>query len=346
MRKKLVGILICMLLIGTVFPIVSALNKTIVQDEELKYEFQQIGFPQKIPNDSYFQYQWSLHNSGQSGGTPDCDIDAPEAWEEETGNSEVVIAVIDTGIVYTHPDLEDNIWSNDDEIPDNGIDDDSNGYIDDIRGWNFFSDNNDPFDNHYHGTHCSGIAGAVGNNKEGIAGVCWDCQLMPLKYKPDLGSGTLDNLIEAIYYAADNGADIISMSLGSYGYNNELLENAVNYAYNKGVLLVACAGNNGQSAPYYPAAFDNVIAVAGTDDNDERMEYDYGGGYWVISNYGDSCHSNSFSPGGRGVDYRLRLRPHWHLLPGISFCLFQGGANIKDHILHRQSRDPQNEGGE
>ncbi|MFA4947635.1 MAG: S8 family serine peptidase, partial [Candidatus Krumholzibacteriia bacterium] len=126
-----------------------------------------------IPNDPSFPLLWGLHNTGQTGGTPDADIDAPEAWQTATGNT-VVIGVLDTGVDYLHPDLAANIWTNTDEMPGNGIDDDGNGYIDDVRGWDFVGDDNDPMDDYHHGTHCAGTIAAVGNNGIGVAGVCWN----------------------------------------------------------------------------------------------------------------------------------------------------------------------------
>ena len=125
------------------------------------------------PNDENFEEQWALNNSGQHGGTPDADIDAVEAWDIEKGDSYVVIASVDSGVEYTHPDLADNIWNNEDEIPDNGIDDDENGFIDDICGWDFVENDNQPLDTHLHGTACAGVHSMVTNNSIGGAGVCW-----------------------------------------------------------------------------------------------------------------------------------------------------------------------------
>jgi hypothetical protein len=264
MQKELSGIIIITLFVATAIPAIGTMN---------------------IPNDQYFSTeQYSLHNTGQTGGIPDCDIDAPEAWDMETGNSDIVIAFLDSGIDYTHPDLAGKIWNNIDEIPDNGIDDDGNGYIDDIRGWDFYDNDNDPLDQNGHGTICAGIAAAVTNNGIGIAGVCWDCQIMPLKVNGLYNTEDIPALwIDAIEYAVDNGANIISMSLGIEYYHQQL-ENAVNYAYNNGVFLTASAGNQGWSQKHYPAAYDNVIGVAATNDEDKRME---NAGQWsASSNYG------------------------------------------------------------
>jgi len=234
-----------------------------------------------LPDDPYFNLQWGLHNTGQTGGVPDMDIDAPEAWDLETGNGEVVIAAIDSGIDYTHPDLADNIWINPGEdlngngIVDpsdfNSIDDDNNGFVDDIRGWDFLGGDNDPRDYFGHGTHCAGIAAAVTNNDIGIAGVCWNCKIMPLRvchYKLIPGF----TVAEGVIYAADNGADIISISLG-WIRTIYVLNYAINYAYGKGVVVVAAAGNGGNyGIPMltFPGRHDKVVGVGAINHYGER----------------------------------------------------------------------------
>jgi len=146
-----------------------------------------------FPNDPNFPQLWGMHNTGQphllnrfegggvSSGTPGADIDAPQAWDITTGSSDIIVAVIDSGIDYNHPDLADNMWVNPGEIPGNGIDDDNNGYIDDFYGYDFCDDDADPMDDFYHGTHCAGTVGAIGNNNEGVTGVCWNVKIMALK---------------------------------------------------------------------------------------------------------------------------------------------------------------------
>ncbi len=240
-----------------------------------------------MPNDSFFDIQWSLHNTGQIiwnniSGIPDADIDAPEAWDIEIGSRDVVIAIIDTGIDYNHPDIAKKIWNNTDEIPGNGIDDDSNGYIDDSRGWYFFDNNSNITDGYGHGTMCTGIAAASTNNGIGISGVGWNCTFMPLRVANQSGSTSVEFCVKAIQYAADNDADVISMSFG-FGILIQILKDAVDYAYNKGVFLCAAAGNQNSSALLYPAGFENVTAVAATDQNDQRCIWGPGSG----SNYGD-----------------------------------------------------------
>ena len=244
-----------------------------------------------IPNDPDFDKQYSLDNTGQYGGTSGADISAVEAWDIETGSSDIVVAVIDTGIDYTHPDIEANIWVNDGEIPDNDVDDDGNGYIDDYHGADFATDDHDTLDINGHGTHCAGIIGAVGNNGIGITGVCWNCKIMPVQIFNEsnifVPSTFYSRLSSGIKYAADNGADVMSMSVGWNSYS-DLLKDAVDYAYDKGIVMVAAAGNDNIKYEVYPAAYDNVIAVGATDNNDSRMyTYDYRTENQIRSNWGD-----------------------------------------------------------
>ncbi|MDD5064748.1 MAG: S8 family serine peptidase [Phycisphaerae bacterium] len=245
-----------------------------------------ITFGSTFPNDTSFNDLWGLHNIGQSGGTSDADIDAPEAWDIST-HSDIIVAVIDSGVDYTHPDLADNIWINTGEVPDNGIDDDDNGYIDDIRGWNFDPNNNDPMDYEPHGTHCAGIVGAVGNNEEGITGVCWNVKIMALNIDtaPYTWEAFVSNACKAIDYAVDNGAQVLNASWGTQDYSQSLMDK-ICVAGEAGVLFVACAQNqanfsslNNDIRPIYPASYDldNIIAVLATNHND---------GIWSGSHYG------------------------------------------------------------
>lgn len=236
-----------------------------------------------VPNDPDFSKCWGLNNTGQTGGKADADIDAPEAWDVQTGSDTVLIGIVDTGIDISHPDLANNIYTNpgedawtnpNDPRTGNGKDDDGNGKIDDWKGWNFISETNDARDDNVHGTHVAGTIGAVGNNGNGVVGVNWQTRLVPLKFLSASGSGTTSDAIEAIIYAADMGVKILNNSWGGGG-ESQALRDAISYAGNKGVLFVVAAGNDGVNIdidPTYPASYDlpNILCVAASDHNDER----------------------------------------------------------------------------
>ncbi|HXV13930.1 MAG TPA: S8 family peptidase, partial [Candidatus Krumholzibacteria bacterium] len=233
-----------------------------------------------FPNDEHFADQWNLHNTGQTGGTPDADVDAPEAWTYVTGG-DVLVGIIDSGVDWQHVDLAPNIFVNTREIADNRIDDDGNGYIDDVRGWDFVNEDNDPDDDNGHGTHVAGIVAAVGNNAIGVAGVSWSARILPLKFLSAVGSGTTSDAIRAVEYATAMGARLTNNSWGGIGFSLAL-RSAIDEAAEAGALFVAGAGNaglNNDVTPFYPASFDldNVISVASTDHDDERS---------FFSNYG------------------------------------------------------------
>lgn len=224
-----------------------------------------------IPNDPYFNDQWGLHNTGQTGGLEDADIDAPEAWEITTGDTSIVVGVIDSGIDYLHEDLRDNIWVNKGEIPNNGIDDDDNGYIDDYYGWDFINGDNDPMDDNGHGTHVAGIIGAKGNNGIGISGVAWNCKMMALKFLGADGSGPTSAAIEAIYYSIQMGVKITNNSWGGSGFS-EALKEAIFAADSAGAIFIVAAGNDAVDndlMPHFPSSYDNenIVSVAATDRN-------------------------------------------------------------------------------
>lgn len=224
------------------------------------------------PNDTYLTSLYAMRNTGQTGGTAGADIKATMAWDITTGSANVLVGVIDTGIDYQHPDLAANIWTNPGEIAGNGLDDDGNGFIDDIHGWDFVSDDNDPMDGHYHGTHCAGTIGGVGNNGQGVAGVCWTVKMAALKFLSDSGSGSLSDAVDAVYYGTRIGCHLTSNSWGGGGFS-QTLKNAIDDAGAHGVLFVAAAGNsagNNDTTPFYPASYtsSNLIAVAATDHKD------------------------------------------------------------------------------
>nr|CUM62276.1 putative Thermitase [Planktothrix agardhii] len=233
------------------------------------------------PNDPGYSQLWGLNNIGQSGGTADADIDAPEAWDIQKGNQNLVIGVIDTGVDYDHPDLSANIWTNPGEIAGDGIDNDSNGYIDDVRGWDFAYNDNNPMDVHGHGTHVAGTIAGKGNNGVGVTGVAWNAKIMPLKFLNDSGSGSTSNAILAINYATAKGVKLTNNSWGGGGYSQALYD-AINTAGQQGALFIAAAGNSSQNTdttPAYPASYDlaNIISVASTTRTD---------GLSWFSNYG------------------------------------------------------------
>jgi subtilisin family serine protease len=218
-------------------------------------------------------------NGGNSGsvGVSGADINAEKAWGITKGSKNVVIAVIDTGIDYNHPDLKDNIWTNSKEIAGNNIDDDGNGYIDDIHGWNAFAKNGNPLDGNSHGTHCAGTIGAKHGNGVGVAGVMDEVSLMAVKFLSDEGSGSLADAVVAIDYATKMNVDLMSNSWGGGGFS-QTLEDAIKAAKAKGILFVAAAGNNGtnnDSAPHYPSNYqvDNVVSVAAHTNQDSLASF-------------------------------------------------------------------------
>ncbi len=237
-----------------------------------------------LPNDPMFEEQWALSNSGQNGGKANADIKAVEAWEKTKGSKDVVIAVLDTGVKYNHPDLQSNMWIRPDNVPQ--YKDDELGTFNDLHGFNGTDNQSDPMDENGHGTHCSGIIGAEGDNSEGIAGINWNVTIMPLKFMGRGGYGTTKDAIEAINYAIDrkrNGVNvrIISASWGSTAYS-KALEDVIRAAGEEGILFVAAAGNNSTNndkSPHYPSNYDlpNVISVAALDRNDNLASF---------SNYG------------------------------------------------------------
>jgi len=237
-----------------------------------------------LPNDSQFNQLWGLNNTGQTGGNANADIDAPEAWEITTGSNNVIVGVMDTGIDYTHPDLAANMWTNKGEIPNNGKDDDKNGYIDDYYGYDFYNGDGDPFDDNSngHGTRIAGIIGAVGNNQTGVTGVNWNVDLMAIKIAGADGTGYTFNIIQALEYATMMGVKITN---NSWGTSSDVvgLEKAIELAGKAGMLFVASAGNEAKNIdlqPHYPASYDedNIITVAATNHQDQFASW--------FSNYG------------------------------------------------------------
>ena len=215
------------------------------------------------PNDPKYPLQWNLPK-----------IESPLAWDVTTGSDKVVIAFVDSGVDLDHLELEDKIWTNAGEIPDNKIDDDGNGYVDDVHGWDFVNWHGEPQDGYWHGTFMASIAAAMTNNGDGMAGVSWGAEIMPIKVFDDQWL-KLWHIAGGIEYAADNGAKIINLSWALTGSDYpQALRTAVDYAhFNKGALVVAAAGNSFDSSHKYPAALDHVVSVAATDRGDGHPDF-------------------------------------------------------------------------
>lgn len=246
------------------------------------------------PDDPEFRRgsQWSLENTGQLGGIIGSDISAVQGWETLTSASNIVVAVIDSGIRYSHQDLAPNIWSNTNEVPNNSIDDDRNGFVDDIHGIDAMLNSGDPMDDYGHGTHVAGIIGARGNNGIGIAGVAWQVRLMACRFLGKLGDGDTSDAIQCIDYARRMGAHIINASWGGPDYSASLYT-AINNARASGIIFVTAAGNDSSDTdrdPLYPGSFDlnNIVVVGGTG-RDDAMDTGY-------SNFGVNS-VDVFAPG-------------------------------------------------
>jgi subtilisin family serine protease len=283
------------------------------------------------PSDADYHALWGLHNDGQTGGTPDADIDMPEAWDLTTGSTSVVVAVIDTGIDYGHPDLAANMWVNPGEVPGNEVDDDGNGFVDDLHGYDFYNSDGDPLDAHFHGTHCAGTIGAVGNNSEGVAGVNWNTSLMALKFLNASGSGYTDDAVAAIQYAINNGADVLSNSWGGGGYS-QILQDAVREAQAAGLVFIAAAGNNGSDAFVYPAAYDDVIAVSATDHKDIKAGFSSYGAFVDVAAPGVNIYSTDLGGGYRYASGTSMACPH---VAGLAALLWSADPTLTPSQLEQ-----------
>lgn len=302
----------------------------------------------QLPNDPLFVNLWGLNNTGQTGGTNDADIDAPEAWNTPSANI-VTVGVIDTGIDYNHEDLSANMWKNSAEAAGQpGVDDDGNGYIDDVYGYDFVNNDPDPMDDNGHGTHVAGTIAAVGENGVGVAGVNYHGKVAALKFLSATGSGTTTDAVRALQYATQMGFKITSNSWGGGGYSQTLYD-AISAANNAGALFVAAAGNstnNNDAAPFYPASYTlpNIISVAATDKYDNLASFsNYGAtsvdlgapGVSIFSTVPKGTCSSCDPSGYRTLSGTSMATPHvsgaaaylWGVYPNLS------GLQIKDKLL-------------
>ena len=237
-----------------------------------------------LPHDPQFNEQWALSNSGQRGGTQGADISATLAWATTTGDDDIVVAVLDSGVDYRHEDLASNMWVRPSSLA--PYQDNELGAVDDLNGFNAIDNVSDPMDENGHGTHCAGIIGAEGENNLGIAGVNWNVKIMPLKFMNAGGFGTTKDAIEAINYVIERkkagvNVRVISASWGST-MKSRALEDVIRKAYENDILFVAAAGNasvNNDRSPHYPSSYNvpNVVSVAALDRNDQLARF---------SNYG------------------------------------------------------------
>jgi len=306
-----------------------------------------------LPNDPFFPRLWGLHNTGQTvnftAGTPDADIDAPEAWSVSTGSADVVVAVIDTGVNTAHPDLAPNIWLNAGEdctgCRTNGVDDDGNGYVDDWRGWDFANGDNDPTDDNGHGTHVAGTVAATGNNGLGVAGVTWSSRIMPLKFLGADGSGTTDDAISAILYAREKGVPILNNSWGG-GEVSEALRDAIEQTDASGELFVAAAGNdftNTDFEPFYPANYDlpNVLVVGASDQFDRKAWFsNYGTRTVDLSAPGTNVYSTWTSATYRFADGTSMATPQVSGAAALARAVFPDASGVGLKALLLRDVDP------
>lgn len=273
------------------------------------------------PNDPNFSGQWALRNTGQTGGTPGADIGALNAWDVTAGSRQVVVAVIDSGVDYTHQDLSANVFTNPNDCDDDGVDDDHNGYADDCHGVDTFNDDSDPMDDNQHGTHVAGTIGAVGNDGVGVTGVSWQVTILPCKFLDATGNGSTAGAIACMDYVAtmkDRGVNLVATN-NSWGGGlfSQALQDAIRAHQQRGILFVAAAGNSGYDNDLllsYPCAYylPGVLCVAATTADD---------GLASFSNFG----RGTVHLGAPGVGILSTT-------PGQTYSTFDGTSMAAPHV--------------
>lgn len=299
------------------------INQLQTNPDVLYAERNGIAYPngQKIPNDSSFNLQWNLHQ------TSNADINAPEGWYEiynkfgRIGDPNIIIAIVDTGVDYNHPDLSASMWT------------DSNGH----HGYDFVNGDNYPMDDDGHGTHVAGIAAAVTNNSIGVAGVSWGCSIMAVKVLPAVGGGSYSDIADGVDYAVDNGVRVISMSLGG-SINSLALKNAINSAYDANVVIVAAAGNSADDLDvnsYYPACYDNVICVSATNSDDQYANFTNYGSYIDVAAPGEDIYSTLRNNTYGYMSGTSMAAPHVSGLAALCLSMYSGSEpnEVKQCII-------------
>lgn len=318
-------------------------------NEVLYAEYDYIVHADSIPDDPLFDQQWGLYNTGQTvngdPGQSNADIRAIPTWDFWTGDPEFRVAVIDTGVDYLHPDLRSNIMINLNEIPNNGMDDDFNGWRDDTFGYNTMDNNGDVMDEQGHGTHIAGILGASGNNFTGITGVGWQCKIVALKFLDENGNGFISDAIEAMEYVISNRILLSNNSWGCIDCYSQSLYDIILLSQRIGHLFIASAGNgilglgiNTDQIPYYPASYDlsNIISVAASNNNDLKPKFSNFGILTVdLAAPGDNIFSTA--PGG-GYEFRRGTSMATAFVTGTSLLLMSRRpdltwSEVKNQIL-------------
>lgn len=326
--------------------------KTLGQEAEVAYAEPNFVYrlatqESRMPNDLHPDL-WNLHNVGQTGGTPGADVQTGKAWELETGDGSFegpLIAVVDSGVDYHHLDLKANLWSNPGEVPGDGLDNDRNGVVDDIHGYNAFEDNGDPFDGNSHGTHCAGTIAAVGNNGAGITGVMQNANLMAIKIFSDDGRTSVDAVVRGLLYAAKMGVDITSNSWGGNRHSQAVYEA---FKANDALHIVA-AGNSGtdnDQGSYFPANYDleNMVVVAATDADDEKAWFSqYGANKVDVAAPGSEIYSTV--PGDQYLVQSGTSMAAPHVAGGAGLLLSRfpdaDNAELKARLIYGSDRKPQ-----